>query len=115
HHVFSHVLAGYLQDNISQIIVSADGPLALLPFETLVTDTARANFSTAPYLIRSKEIQYAYSTNLLFKNKVSGPLKRPKVLAMAYSSNDANPVSFPRTKYKELPNSAVEVDEVSKN
>ncbi len=115
HGIYSHLMANYLQDNIEQIIVSADGNLALLPFEALVTDNGPANFSTASYLIRSKEIQYAYSTNLLFKNKVEGPLKRPEVLAMAYSSNDANPVTSLRAGYKELPNSAVEVDEIDKN
>jgi CHAT domain-containing protein len=94
------------------LIISSDGLLSLLPFGLLVTGKSDLNFKDGSYLIKEKEIQYAYSSNLLFKSGQQEPLIRPKVLAMSYS--DDHMEESGSEKYLELPYSAVEVDAIQR-
>lgn len=57
---------------IDQLIIVPDGLLNTIPFEALTKGTTTApniNFAALPYLLYDYQIAYAYSANLLSKNK----------------------------------------------
>jgi CHAT domain-containing protein len=80
----------------------------------LVTDTANITkgFSTASYLVNTTEIQYAYSSNLLFKQPARDALRAPEVLAMAYSNGQEDTDVTSRQGFREIPFSAREIDAI---
>jgi CHAT domain-containing protein len=48
-----------------RMLVVADGALNYVPFEALVTSPAAADFSAAPYLVKTNEIVYAPSASVI--------------------------------------------------
>jgi len=48
-----------------RMLVVADGALNYVPFEALVTSAAGADFSSAPYLVKTNEIVYAPSASVI--------------------------------------------------
>jgi CHAT domain-containing protein len=48
-----------------RLLVVADGALNYVPFEALVTSTAAADFSSAPYLVKTNEIVYTPSASVI--------------------------------------------------
>jgi CHAT domain-containing protein len=48
-----------------RLLVIADGALNYVPFEALVTSGATADFSSAPYLVKTNEIVYAPSASVI--------------------------------------------------
>ena len=79
-----------LKDNTGDLIVIPDGPLAYLPFETLITENEnpkKSDFKTAPFLIYNWTVSYVYSTELLFNKTSKNRTKALKLLAFSYSDN----------------------------
>lgn len=112
--LYKSLIAPYLQKHIDRLVISADGPLANLPFGILVTDTAgidKASFTTS-YLVNTAEIQYAYSSNLLFKQPARDPLRAPEVFAMAYSTGQEDDGAMSRQGFGEIPHSAREIEAI---
>ncbi|MDN5216197.1 CHAT domain-containing protein [Fulvivirgaceae bacterium BMA12] len=71
-----------------ELVIIPDGPLAYLPFETLVTNTGNAKkltFKSVNFLIYDWAISYVYSTELLFDKTLKNKEKAPKLLAFSYS------------------------------
>ena len=72
------------------LIIIPDGPLAYLPFETLITQnqpSEKLTFKTANFLLYDWATSYVYSTDLLFDKRIKdkrGPLK---LLAFSYSDD----------------------------
>ncbi|MCY7327100.1 MAG: CHAT domain-containing protein, partial [Saprospiraceae bacterium] len=58
-----------LLSTIKSLIIIPDGRLCYLPFEALLTAAHTGNFATAPYLLRSHTVQYAWSATLLTMTK----------------------------------------------
>lgn len=48
-----------------RLLVVADGALNYIPFEALITSAANADFSSAPYLIKTNEVVYAPSASVI--------------------------------------------------
>ncbi len=108
-------LVGPLRDKEKrEIVLSADGMLAMLPFEVLVTDSEESDFRNAPYLLKELSIQYAYSLNLLHKFKPSKEVHRPSLLAFGYSEGSGPGQTTQRGELSEIPATAREVLAVSK-
>ena len=107
--LYHQLVAPFQLTETQKMIISVDGDLAFLPFGTLITDTTPTNFTTAAYLIKEQEIQYAHSANLLLKSHPQVPLKIPHVLAMAYSDKDASPHENSNSQYPEILYSGEEV------
>ena len=114
HKLYLNLLYPYLQTGIERIIISTDGDLAYLPFGVLILDPSQGNWRDGSYLIRNFEVQYINSSNLLYKNLSSGPLKKPQVLAMGYSTAEDAMQTPSRKKFQEIPHTAREVDAVRK-
>ncbi|HEX5708336.1 MAG TPA: CHAT domain-containing protein [Pyrinomonadaceae bacterium] len=60
----------------SRLLVVADGALAYVPFEVLLTDapTAGAGYSALPYLIRKNEVVYAPSASVIAASRQHRPV-----------------------------------------
>ncbi|MDX1478266.1 MAG: CHAT domain-containing protein, partial [Saprospiraceae bacterium] len=86
--LYQQLVRPYLTTDTERLILSPDGPLAFLPFETLTTGDDGEDFKTAPYLFRDVEMQYAYSANVLFRQATQVSNRRPDVLAMSYMDVD---------------------------
>jgi CHAT domain-containing protein/lipopolysaccharide biosynthesis regulator YciM len=73
--VYQHILAAplsTLSEQIQRLIIVPDGMLNIIPMEALCTSTdvpADFDFSLLPYLLYDYTIHYAYSAELLSKNK----------------------------------------------
>ncbi len=52
-------------ENIRSLLLIPDGPLAFIPFETLLRRPAEANWRKLPWLLRDFSIGYAYSATLM--------------------------------------------------
>ncbi|MBY0433858.1 MAG: CHAT domain-containing protein [Cyclobacteriaceae bacterium] len=96
-----------------QLIISADGPLLAMPFESLVTDTPDLNNSEINYqlnyLIRKQSIRYAYSISLMLqqeRKKRSGD----RLLAFGYSAE--GPQTVRGAVLGGLPGSKLELEAV---
>ena len=73
------------------LVIIPDGPLAYLPFETLITGTEaekKPNFKTAQFLIYNWAVSYVYSTELLFNETSIRKTRAPKLLAFSYSDDN---------------------------
>ena len=118
HLLYQFLVAPVIMDkNIGEtghLIIIPDGPLAQLPFEALLTSSVKSKFidySGLPYLIKTQNISYAYSLNLLFKqrsNKKNHPVH--PLLAMSYSGPTITLSDKKReSELQELPWSEVEL------
>jgi CHAT domain-containing protein/Tfp pilus assembly protein PilF len=70
-----------------KLIISPDGVLALIPFETLVSNqemSKKTGYHSLAYLIKQHEISYAYSATL-HADKKAGNAKNESILAFAPS------------------------------
>lgn len=70
-----------------KLIVIPDGPLAYLPFESLIKSFQHnhTNFNNAAYLIHDYELGYHYSTELLFEESKRSNKSYDNLLAFSYS------------------------------
>lgn len=80
-----------LPENIQQLTIVADGLLNLLPFEILFTTPANelSSFATAPYLMQSHTLSYAYSATWLWSDRARRKCKAEKELGAFAANYDA--------------------------
>ncbi|MBV6442200.1 MAG: hypothetical protein EPGJADBJ_03904 [Saprospiraceae bacterium] len=57
------------------LVIAPDGLLCYLPFEALLTAPHTGSYGTAPYLLRSKTVQYVWSATLLTLPETGKPPK----------------------------------------
>ncbi len=110
--LYKTILEPFLEDQIDNIIISPDGDLSFLPFDLLITSPIQTSFRKAPYLLREKSIQYSYSSNLLFKDTEISRIRKPKLLAFAYSDQETLAVEHDQ-KMREIPASIHEIKTIS--
>ncbi|HEY0431507.1 MAG TPA: CHAT domain-containing protein, partial [Pyrinomonadaceae bacterium] len=76
-----------------RLLIVADGALNYVPFEALVTSSASADYSSAPYLIKTNEIVYAPSVSVVGAIRQQNSNRTGKgILVVAdpvFNSNDA--------------------------
>ena len=65
HFLFQKLLPEAAISGTRSLIIVPDGRLSYLPFEALLTAPHTGNYANAPYLLRSKTVQYAWSATLL--------------------------------------------------
>lgn len=74
-----------IEKGITNLIIIPDGPLAIIPFESLLTENYSGDidsYSEYPYLIKKFNISYSYSANLFhltFSREVSSPIEITKL------------------------------------
>ncbi len=109
HELYVKLLAPILKEKTpSKLIIVTDGPLAAIPFETLLTHETQLesiNYRDLPYLIKNTAISYAYSTNTLFQAyERSSMLENPRLLAFSFSDqNNSNTGSEVLNQYNLFP------------
>lgn len=76
-----------------RLLVVADGALNYVPFEALVKSADSADYSTAPYLIKSNEIIYAPSASVVGAIRQQGNNRADRAILIladpVFNSNDA--------------------------
>lgn len=108
--LYHYLVEGFLQhiQPGTHLIVSADGPLATLPFEALVTKSVfsdEVNYKL-PYLVLEHPISYTYSSDILLQQ--SKKLREgDRLLAYGYAGNLATSKS--RRDGTDLPGTEKEV------
>lgn len=101
-----------------KIIIIRDGPLLMIPFESLPVSKAGLSshdFSETDYLLRHRTISYAHSADLLLKTrpKNSRLPAKSSVLAFSFSrSAEGREISL-RNEMDELPGAAREITAIS--
>lgn len=75
-----------------ELIISPDGLLSFLPYETLLTDSiSSSDWQVLPYLIQKHQISYAYSATVLYQQVQRVTATKPaKLLALAPFSGKGN-------------------------
>lgn len=63
--LFQKILPTAAISGVRSLVIIPDGRLSYLPFEALLTAPHTGNYANAPYLLRSKTVQYAWSATLL--------------------------------------------------
>lgn len=100
------------------LIIVPDGKLSYIPFDALVEslpDTSKMiEFNKLDYLIKKYQINYAISSNLLFRDRENTVLKKVKALAFAPSYNgETLQLAGLNLKLLPLPGVKREVDNIS--
>lgn len=96
HQLYSKLLAPLIgqeknEGKNKELIIIPDGPLAYLPFETMISSVNNnTNFVNANFLILNWAVSYSYSVDLLFADTFSKLNNRPNVLALSYTDNNQN-------------------------
>ena len=83
----------HIDKSANQLIISPDGKLNFLPFESLLTQEVPAqtvNYSALPYFLKTKDIGYAYSASTFFQKTGSLSLKLANIKSFV-----ADPSSLP--------------------
>lgn len=87
HQLYSVLLKGFIPKNtdVSHLLISADGVLNDLPFETLLTSKPEnpTSFQKLPYLINDYAVSYIFSGSLYKMMKENSDKKPGKILAFA--------------------------------
>ena len=100
-HLFNTLVAPFIADLPSRVIIVPDGKLGNLPFEAFLTQpvTRIDRFATMPYLVKDHAISYAYAANLpILARRVSSTPQAIPILIMAPSLED-NISGFPPLKH----------------
>jgi tetratricopeptide (TPR) repeat protein len=99
-----------------KLTIIPDGPLSLIPAEALVVShqQAKSSYKTLHYLIYDREISYAYSSSILFKNMVKNAKSIEGVLAFSYSGSTGNNQIARGNGASELPGTFLELETLSR-
>jgi len=96
-----------------RVVVVPDGPLSIVPLEALVTShkpSSEIYFSDLDYVLYDREVSYAYSSSIFFKNRTRRHERIERVLAFSYSG-ESDPSYFTRRNQgDELPGTYVELE-----
>ena len=108
--LYDHLLKGLLEEiePNAHLIISADGPLATIPFDALITHNPEGNEVNyhLPYLVLEHAISYAYSAGVLLKQSARAR-EGKKLLAFGYAGG--GPARATRSGLTNLPGTEMEV------
>lgn len=102
--------------NRKKIIVIPDGLLSLIPVDALVVrhQSEKQTFKDLAYLIYDHEVNYAYSSSILFHKPIDERTEIKNILAFSYS-NDSNEADTRRQNQLEtLPGTYKELETLSR-
>ncbi len=107
HQLGQRLLPPALLSTAKSLIIIPDGRLCYLPFEALLTAPHTSNFATAPYLLRSHTVRYAWSATLLTlaqDKQTTDNQGLLQIVPFASTARDGLPVlsNSPRDKPEEL-------------
>ena len=86
-------------DTYERLIIIPDGVLNLLSFDALMTENSTiTNFAKMPYLVKSSEVNYAFSINLLFDENEQLNLKNVLGFFPVFKNNYRNLAELEYTK-----------------
>lgn len=125
--IYKELLGPGLEDlglSMSRLVIIPDGPLAWLPFESLVTELPAAdavNYNKLAYLTRKHPISYMYSMAQYVAARSHEERVTPEVLGFSYSESPVmdeptlseRMLSVFRSNRQELPGAAREVDHLA--
>ena len=112
-------------DRAQRLILIGDGPIHLVPCETLISNPAPRSFAQLPYLLRSHEVSYHYSATLFVRARQLRSERGSGLYAFApvYDYDQAVSVRNPGAttlrardaegSYQPLPESEVEVKRIA--
>jgi CHAT domain-containing protein len=83
HFLYKKLLPDAAFPGTNTLIIVPDGLLCHLPFEALLTAPHEGNFANAPYLLRSKNLRYAWSATLLTLQNSDKPTAEKGLLQIA--------------------------------
>ncbi len=114
--LYSFLLQKVRIEKISRLVVIADGFLASIPFEVLISKPPKnielVDYRGLPYALKSTDIAYGYSASWYFlsgQRHMTSIENSGTMLALAYSkSNDAKA----KSKFKDLPGSELEINAI---
>ncbi len=102
-----------------KLVIIRDGPLLLIPFESLTVSEVNAetnDYQQLDYLLRHHTISYAHSADILIKNslRLNTNSEENKVLAFSYSQlNPSQKDLAGNRSANELPGAAQEIHSIS--
>ncbi|GGB78991.1 hypothetical protein GCM10011325_03160 [Dyadobacter sediminis] len=108
--------AGTSEKPLAKLVIIPDGPLAYLPFSTLLTRLPRhghADYQSLSYLLLRYQSSYAYSATLLAHQEQQSGSARSGVLAMAYSA-DASGSAGQQHRQDQIPGTVRELAAISR-
>ena len=95
------------------LVIIPHGKLSILPFEPIIQslpNDQKVDYKNLDYLIKDYEFNYAYSVNLLLKNKIKiRDNSQPKLLAFSYSNESNN-----QKKKDEIIGSSKEINNIAR-
>lgn len=96
------------------LIVVRDGPLLILPFESMIVapiSQMTGDYGALDYLIRHKAVSYAHSADILLKAALPShpPATGRTVLAFAYAEGSTGEFAQSPSGMRELPGAAAEL------
>lgn len=104
----------------NRLLIAPDGPLYLLPFETLLVQNQGSTYADLPYLLRRFAISYVPSASILADLRRSRPAENPSKMFLAFADPDyrggANGVMRGRSNGQglaQLPESGREVKRIA--
>lgn len=103
--------------NRKKIIVIPDGLLSLIPVDAIVVkhQPKQQTFKDLAYLIYDHEVNYAYSSSILFHKTIDDKGEIKKVLAFSYSNDDSDEGDTHRQNQLEvLPGTYKELETLSR-
>lgn len=110
-------IQAYLGEEVSQLIIIPDGPLAAIPFEQLLMAHPHVNQSYAawPWLLKKYSISYAYSANRWQQNRAQRLRPAHNIRLAAFAPSYApEGGGFGDEELFELPYTPVEVKRIQK-
>ena len=104
--------------NADNIVIIRDGPLLLIPFESLlVSDKGKSekDYQQLDYLVHHYTISYAHSADLLLRSAsdTAGPASENQVLGFSYSNAETTGSTETAPFLNELPGAAREILAIS--
>ena len=110
HFLYQKLLYPILSNDVyTSIVILPDGNLSQLPFEALIkskyTRSGGYNYASLDYLIKSYEINYAYSASLFIEQCKVADISNPSIVAFGEPDNPA---------YQNLPGTRKELDEIGR-
>lgn len=108
------ILASIASDAVKNLIIIPDNYLGYISFETLLTSNAasQTSYRTLPYLLRTYDVRYDYSTALLLLADKKRELGRWAYMGFAPSYAKGNIVSRAREAVEPLKNNQPEVRDI---
>jgi CHAT domain-containing protein/Tfp pilus assembly protein PilF len=72
----------------ARLLIAPDGPLYLLPFETLLMEDRGSSYADLPYLLRRFAVSYVPSASVLADLRKNRPAEKPRKSFLAFADPD---------------------------